>query len=1085
MNKKVLTLCAGFLLAGALTGGNVYAAYTNTAAEEALTAISQEKYPIDYGKYFTLGRTAIYQGSTWSPVSDSYFLDKDATDGLVYTNIVDPENKSSFWKFEDVTEPGDKTIDAQYVAKVKVVNAENWTLAFDANDADANGHLQMADGDESATTLIDEFYVEVENTGRSGLLVCWIGTQKYVLGNINTPLATGKHQAVLVKDGTFTSANLNDVNLVGINEVAIRADQLNAELNGGFELNFSSNGKAYANLVGAEAFAGKLTAKAVAGTSGTVYNLVTEDGNYVVLSDDYIGEANSTLDGTDEAFYRGYNFKTVLPHVFTEASFNRTRGEFTIFKSYDFNQTDSLIVTLPNIADFGEIPAGGLNTTIGTPAVDNPEKGLRVFVSSVNVAGVRSDLLTTIDYMKANDKLAAYDLDDYYDSNSEGGALAPYIAFGASNIVTFADFAGKIWNITDVNGNALSPKFVTADIDSYPDLFAEAGQVDLTKPEGHWLVNADGQGFINRESGSSEFDRAFGWTIRKTSTPDLYEIYNTRFSRNEWFKVYIKEAKNAELGWTEKGYVKFNMDDEANNGKYLSFETSLGVTAYIGKDADDNVIVTPDASKAIEFRVKEMTHDFKNHAGLAGVDTLLHITNYLGLKADGSLDNTAKDTLQFYQYALYENFSEKYLRYNEDTKKFELSTWSRTDNAHEDFDIWKNFAFVLKEKADGSYILVRDYDVNYDHCSVIGGVHHTAVDPDATDPNDNLYKFDNYFHASLADAHKAYAATQPGTLADMASLYNYNDNDRITMENTNQTEYMYVTGSQDTVKIALQGRPNFFLYEQGRFLGLEHTADVEDMAAAMLVDTAYVRNNTYRPQYLLAVDAWHKDEVWDSHPESEDKIPPHLIHPDTTFGRFLVNVVDSAVTYKGSDKTNPYIFDRNDYYRLAFIDGVHTGDKLFLNTGNGKQAIDLGNNDDKVCTFAFRYVDENRDAVIIETRYNTTADNTIRRGYLKYQNNVAVVTDDYEDAHIFTVDNETTEAPTANESISAEDAVSVTATDGAVTIKGAEGKNVVIATILGKVVANEVINSDNETIAVPAGIAVVSVDGESFKVVVK
>ena len=75
--------------------------------------------------------------------------------------------------------------------------------------------------------------------------------------------------------------------------------------------------------------------------------------------------------------------------------------------------------------------------------------------------------------------------------------------------------------------------------------------------------------------------------------------------------------------------------------------------------------------------------------------------------------------------------------------------------------------------------------------------------------------------------------------------------------------------------------------------------------------------------------------------------------------------------------------------------------------------------------------------------------------------------------------------PTANESITAEGAVSVTTTDGAVVIKGAEGKNVVIATILGKVVANETVNSDNETIAVPAGIAVVSVDGESFKVVVK
>ena len=80
---------------------------------------------------------------------------------------------------------------------------------------------------------------------------------------------------------------------------------------------------------------------------------------------------------------------------------------------------------------------------------------------------------------------------------------------------------------------------------------------------------------------------------------------------------------------------------------------------------------------------------------------------------------------------------------------------------------------------------------------------------------------------------------------------------------------------------------------------------------------------------------------------------------------------------------------------------------------------------------------------------------------------------------------EATDMPTANESINAAEAVKVVATDGAVIVKGAEGKNVVVSTILGKVVANEVLNSDNETIAAPAGIVVVSVDGESFKVAVK
>ena len=79
---------------------------------------------------------------------------------------------------------------------------------------------------------------------------------------------------------------------------------------------------------------------------------------------------------------------------------------------------------------------------------------------------------------------------------------------------------------------------------------------------------------------------------------------------------------------------------------------------------------------------------------------------------------------------------------------------------------------------------------------------------------------------------------------------------------------------------------------------------------------------------------------------------------------------------------------------------------------------------------------------------------------------------------------ETEDKATANENIAAGNVV-VAGVDGAVVVKGAEGKNVIVSTILGKVVANEVVSSDNATIAAPAGIVVVSVDGESFKVVVK
>ena len=82
-----------------------------------------------------------------------------------------------------------------------------------------------------------------------------------------------------------------------------------------------------------------------------------------------------------------------------------------------------------------------------------------------------------------------------------------------------------------------------------------------------------------------------------------------------------------------------------------------------------------------------------------------------------------------------------------------------------------------------------------------------------------------------------------------------------------------------------------------------------------------------------------------------------------------------------------------------------------------------------------------------------------------------------EKAYALALHIEGVEAPTANEGVSATD-VKVIAVDGAINIKNAAGKNVVVSTILGQIVANEVLTSDNATISVPAGIAIVSVDGE-------
>ena len=1056
MNKKVLTLCVSALLAGGMFG-------TVNASEWP----TDTQYVLNTGKYHLIQQVAIISGSNWQAASapyTDYYLSAEEDGTPLFSKVKD---ENAYWTITTDQKAG--------VVYYQFTNAKGKVLTY--------VHAAGTPNEEKITW----FNVASTNSPID------INDIFYTIGGTNYFLTADSSIDPNNYSAKFSStvADARGFDNVEIAEEVITAENLNAVLKDGFGLLFGpGKDKEYKNLTGAEAFNGKITAEPVSGATGKYY-FKRADGKYIVLSDDFIGEASATLNGTESAIYRGYNFKAVSKHTF-DTEINKNNAVFTVYKSYDFNDTDSLIVTLPYAgkvsnpgdAELGELPTTGLNQS-------DPCPGLRVFVASSR----NDDFLTTIEYAKANDRLAVQQDDAYNgtDINGDGvvdpcqvGALAPYIQFGMTNIVDIEKFAGKVWNITDPDGNVLMPNVKWSNVDLFYEGFAPAEQVQLNKPEGHWLAykNSDADyGFVNRESGIKWNLAGDGdWVIRNISG-DRYSVYSSKYetTAEQNYTVNITPVADAELGWTEMGYARYDAAKEALNGKYLTLTNGVtGETAYVGKDADDNVVLTNDKSEAIEFRVKELKHDYTSHDGLAGVDTLQHVTTFIDINKDGEYVYDAKDTLQFYHYRLFENFSEKYLTYDAKAQKFVLEEMNvpTENNAHEDFN--KGFsadgsnisAFVLKEK-DGKYNLVSNYEVQYDECEVNGTTHTEGrVDPYDEYDNDmyaNLYgKMEG--ENTLYPARKMYGAFQTASVANMSYIYNYNDNDRFGVVDIATPEYMTITGAQDTVKISLQNFQNFYLYEQGingtNFLGMNHTADVDDMKAAIYVDTAFVRNDTYRPQYLLAMNGRHVEPIYDSHP---DHTIPHLLHADTTYGRFLVNMVDSAKAWKGSDKTNPYIWDKSNYYRLAFIDGIHTGDKLILNTAKAKTTIDLSNNNDKVCTFAFRYVDEDREGVKIETLYGVEANGTPIRGWLKYQNNVPVVTRDYDDAHVFLVDNTTTEAPTANEEISANAVVSVVATDGAVIVKGAEGKNVIVSTI----------------IAAPAGIVVVSVDGESFKVAVK
>ena len=106
-------------------------------------------------------------------------------------------------------------------------------------------------------------------------------------------------------------------------------------------------------------------------------------------------------------------------------------------------------------------------------------------------------------------------------------------------------------------------------------------------------------------------------------------------------------------------------------------------------------------------------------------------------------------------------------------------------------------------------------------------------------------------------------------------------------------------------------------------------------------------------------------------------------------------------------------------------------------------------------------------------------------GYLATYNDVLCLTNgDVKDAAQL-IKLTSVEAPTANEGVEVSE-VKVIAGNGNVQIIGAAGKKVVVSNILGQTVANTVISSDNATIAAPAGVVVVAIEGEdAVKAIVK
>ena len=1092
MNKKVLTLCASFLLAGGLTS-SAFAENLTQAGNKISTGVYPE------GQYFY-----IYTNEG-APANPSVNGKLDVNENTYWSH---QSNRSTWWRLETV---------------YATVNGQKQPLGYKLINALTNKPLTVVSGG----VVYDTFKGNIDDLA----FVDPNGAPlKYYNGTTNSVDAVAKIH--------YTAIAVPVQNLV--------VDQINKVKNGYFGLQFGyiDNNKYvnYESLEGANPFAGDLVAygkddeevasikdqvTGFASTVGNDFMIFNKTANkYVVLLKEKWSKNNTNHDPKEEG--NGHKYALMTAKEIIEDQL-QTDAKARKIASYVF------AVNMPVVVDYSPLEVVAKNAFVDAEETLSKRADLEMYIA--NMGGV--DYLTTTK-AEGNDLL---DGDTDYTDNELGVAIDPIntvVRFGGTDYADMSQFYGWAITIKGIKGTGVEGMTVRPDAENGTNVDAnkwtKAEYVAFSRPEAQWIVTSQNGTVVltNRETKETvRWDEAFDM-LGNNKFALRHESGDTYVAGD--FKFEIKKV--AQLGgYTLDHYGDYKKDEsEIGIGRTykVTFNDAFGVPTYVGIDGTGNVLLTRDEAQAINFDViKTQTTDTLLNNGTvdenAVEDVFYIINNYMKYnEKTKEWDYTANgDTLAYYRYEL--AYGDKYLKYNEAKKSFELvkenpvcvnpnESSLGADKVRIDYassTLADNFIIKLKENDKLNIVKVINYEMEdveagkfyavksdgtYEQKDILK-LGEEILSSDSDDKKKAKYMFtegDNWVNYNegeklLANGEMVFFDFNNAEAQKQQNIYYWNANAQLSIDLNQVGTYRYFA-NPDTLEFYRTEYNDEFLYEnttvtdKGTINYLDMTYNRDEYNAAIYLDTAYIKD-TKKPTYLLAVDVdiepAHK--YCPDHGLDADCKDEHLLTiPAYTTGRYLVSFTDSVAAHAAELK-NPYLVD-NKYTTLGFVDASHRVDSLYLlQNGDTVKNYTLTNAAARTSLnpveFAFRIVNQLTQDFVIETTILNNAGAYVP-AYVRWHNAMPVLTTDMEDAEVFNV-RETSSNPTANEEITAEGNVIVAGTNGAVVVKGAEGKNVIVSTILGKVVANEVVSSDNATIAAPAGVVVVSVDGESFKVVVK
>ncbi|MFV0585159.1 MAG: DUF6383 domain-containing protein [Parabacteroides gordonii] len=710
----------------------------------------------------------------------------------------------------------------------------------------------------------------------------------------------------------------------------------------------------------------------------------------------------------------------------------------------------------------------------------------------------------------------------------------PYIKLAASNVYPVKELVGQFLSFTyaDTKANAKTNDEeykldgVLAVVRNGASNVADYTTVTRAElPEAQWAIvaadldqntftlknretNVTLAGVKLRQIAGDKFEMTTSATTNINRTNDASDIViltKTALKDVDMFDGYMQATENALRN--EKFYLGQYHGVAGNSNAYFVENHTDKASHQIGMTAEKE-----DAQKwNLRFAMKA-----DDNSKYTEVDTVWVETVFLTLDSDGKVVNDAKkqtkSKLAILPYTFQNASNSEFVHFNDGTKlEFYACDPKNKDNSNSygNLPYTKATRFALKMKPNNTYNFV------------------TIAPENATDP-------DNVVATKLED-NKLYVANSAdkGSLKKM-NAYATDNNSLMVVEKAESPEYHKIAVEWgDTIQLFRDENNSQVLYEKRdaksvvakndtlSFLNIDNTHQFS-VNPAIFADTAYVNrtidneaNTCY--QYLLAVNVdpeksyycpynpKHNTDEWRE--ENGGPCADAKEHRGV-YGRFLINLIDTANVYGVTHLHNNWYIDEDEagekLAKLSFVEGYHADDTLYVTRQGGETVkIAMDSPEFNVAKFAFRYVDNSAKTFKIQTQYKSYlgdenidpkdmadyyADNAgtvTDEGYLKWINGAVVVVRGYDKGDVFGIEENYEGNPVANEDITAS-SISVIAQEGKVVINGAAGKKVTISNVLGQTIANTVLSSDNATIAAPAGIVVVAVEGEAaVKAIIK